>query len=370
MKAPVANIYNSFNNCTIEEWLPFVQNYLISGGSINDIRDAYLFSIKSMDPKDPNLNIVRVRSIEKLRQAIVISEKSVESTNTPKPKEPNSKISSHLKNSLKKVSNKFFKKEKTVPQPDAREIYECFVKEATPIYTLYAADNGFLQLLKDIDANNTQDIKSAHTRNKNTNELLLHYAAKYGNVEMTKYLCQTGCEIDGALSDEEYKRTPLHLACQKGHSSAVRVLLDNGAKINHTDTRGVTPLHLACFNLACCNTSFLLPFYLISRGANPSLEDYRGRKPLDVLRKVTKNELKKQSEFIKFSLSKHAIPQANAHQTRLSKNVWFLIFDLIPDEDLLNNTRLVCKQINLFVITYLARKLWKLTQNENNAPSE
>ncbi|KIJ05104.1 hypothetical protein PAXINDRAFT_33147, partial [Paxillus involutus ATCC 200175] len=43
-----------------------------------------------------------------------------------------------------------------------------------------------------------------------------------------------------------HSRTPLHLACSKGHLNIVELLVQNGANLNVQDNYFSTPLHLAC----------------------------------------------------------------------------------------------------------------------------
>ena len=41
-------------------------------------------------------------------------------------------------------------------------------------------------------------------------------------------------------------RTPLHIACARGHKKCVYVLVTAGAKVNATTDSGWTPAHYAC----------------------------------------------------------------------------------------------------------------------------
>merc|ERR1712029_78502 len=41
------------------------------------------------------------------------------------------------------------------------------------------------------------------------------------------------------------KKTPLHMACRRGHSCIVELLLSRGANVNAQRSNGMTPLHVA-----------------------------------------------------------------------------------------------------------------------------
>ena len=47
-------------------------------------------------------------------------------------------------------------------------------------------------------------------------------------------------------------RTPLHNAVSRGHVGVGKMLIKRGAKVDHADEDGITPLHEALFN--CNNT--------------------------------------------------------------------------------------------------------------------
>ena len=56
-------------------------------------------------------------------------------------------------------------------------------------------------------------------------------------------LLNAGAEKDVASSHSDGGCTPLHLACQQGKVSTVRLLLECGASVVRTHSGGVTPLH-------------------------------------------------------------------------------------------------------------------------------
>ena len=58
-------------------------------------------------------------------------------------------------------------------------------------------------------------------------------------------------------SEDNDGMTPLHIACQNGHTRIAELLLDRGADINHKNTEGSTPLNLA-IKAGCKGTVTLL----------------------------------------------------------------------------------------------------------------
>ena len=49
-------------------------------------------------------------------------------------------------------------------------------------------------------------------------------------------------------SEDNDGMTPLHIACQEGHTKVVTSLLDKGADVDHKNVQGCTPLNLAVTN--------------------------------------------------------------------------------------------------------------------------
>ena len=46
-------------------------------------------------------------------------------------------------------------------------------------------------------------------------------------------------------SEDKGGMTPLHVACQNGHTKIAKLLLDRGADIDHKNAEGSTPLNLS-----------------------------------------------------------------------------------------------------------------------------
>lgn len=101
-------------------------------------------------------------------------------------------------------------------------------------------------------------------------------AVKQCSVAITRYLLQYGASANCANDS-----TPvLHSAVKRGRSLAVaRVLLENGAEVDATDTQGNTALHIA---VSMGERSTMLTFtrMLLEAGANPDLPDCVGESAL------------------------------------------------------------------------------------------
>ncbi|KAK2974191.1 hypothetical protein RJ640_021482, partial [Escallonia rubra] len=70
----------------------------------------------------------------------------------------------------------------------------------------------------------------------------------------------------------------LHLACQTADIGMVELLLQHGADINASDSRGQTPLHQSIIRGRIATTKLLL-----TRGANPLAVDREGKTPLQLI---------------------------------------------------------------------------------------
>ncbi|KAL6996847.1 hypothetical protein U1Q18_006975 [Sarracenia purpurea var. burkii] len=70
----------------------------------------------------------------------------------------------------------------------------------------------------------------------------------------------------------------LHVACQTADIGMVELLLQHGANINASDSKGQTPLHHCIFRGRIAIAKLLL-----SRGANPRALDREGKTPLQLV---------------------------------------------------------------------------------------
>lgn len=83
----------------------------------------------------------------------------------------------------------------------------------------------------------------------------IHYAIISGNMDMVKSLLKAAKNKN--LEDKNvWRKTPLHLAAEYGHSDLVNLLLTSGAVIDPLDGNRDTPLHCACKSghLKCVQT--------------------------------------------------------------------------------------------------------------------
>ena len=140
-----------------------------------------------------------------------------------------------------------------------------FDKEGcTPLF--YACITGlfhFLQAALDVDKALTEKIMHEHKR-----FYLLHCAADYGQVYIIEMLLRANTLINVI---DKNKRTPLHLACLRGHHEAAYILTENKANISWRDEDGNT-----AFLFACLSGSLDVMIMLLSRGASITETNKRG----------------------------------------------------------------------------------------------
>ncbi|CAB3370143.1 Hypothetical predicted protein [Cloeon dipterum] len=111
-----------------------------------------------------------------------------------------------------------------------------------------------------------------HSKNAEENTAL-HYAAHFGLLNNTKSILKK----DKSRVNEKNLagRTPLHMACAKGHLETARALLRHGANLNARDIYRSTPLTLTAQH----STPEVLAF-LIKRGADVRAKDRDGENGL------------------------------------------------------------------------------------------
>ena len=121
--------------------------------------------------------------------------------------------------------------------------------------------------------------------------LPLVLAAECGLVKMVKLLLRRGADVNAPVPRdvrcpdhgcEAYRMfagsTALHAATHKGTLDVFRLLLRWGGDPNAIDSKGFTPLHIACTKATARATDMVEA--LLKAGADPLLADTRGRIPL------------------------------------------------------------------------------------------
>ncbi|XP_070832601.1 ankyrin repeat and SOCS box protein 9-like [Chaetodon trifascialis] len=106
----------------------------------------------------------------------------------------------------------------------------------------------------------------------------IHRAAAKGHAECIEPLVQQGADVDQYIDQSGF---PLHIACSNQHLSTVRKLLQLGASVNSSVSSdsvcGDSPLHIAA---RLCSPD--LVSILLDHGANCSLRNSEGKRPLDL----------------------------------------------------------------------------------------
>ncbi|KAL3076185.1 hypothetical protein niasHT_038811 [Heterodera trifolii] len=74
----------------------------------------------------------------------------------------------------------------------------------------------------------------------------LHFACSEGHLEIVKLLVEEG-EADIEIADS-YGKTALMVACSLQKWDIVRYLIGKGAKVDRTNAKGISPLHLECID--------------------------------------------------------------------------------------------------------------------------
>ena len=110
---------------------------------------------------------------------------------------------------------------------------------------------------------------------------ILEYACSYSNKEIVELLLKH----DTNNSNDKLSSL-LVVACREGNLDVVKVLLDQGAKVNQTDNRGRLPLLMACKE-----NNLNVVRLLLEQGANVNITDSRGNSPISIALKTNNNNL-------------------------------------------------------------------------------
>ncbi|XP_052076520.1 uncharacterized protein LOC127714493 isoform X3 [Mytilus californianus] len=153
---------------------------------------------------------------------------------------------------------------------DKGMIHKTDAKGNTPLHL--ASMNGHLNIVKLLVENG----RNVHLLN-NDRLSPFFYACENDLIPVVNYLINL--EDDFVKINETYMmrehKSVLHIACQKGSTELIKILLDHGATVDIQDKGGLTPLHLTCLNGQHDTASLLL-----KAGANVNRLDNLGMTPV------------------------------------------------------------------------------------------
>jgi len=150
-----------------------------------------------------------------------------------------------------------------------------FSKNTPEKLLLKAIKNGELSTLKKIIKNETIDLNHKFDSFFEKECTALHYASKYGQVDIIEYLLELGADIDSR--DYSYK-TPLIYSVIYKNEEAVNTLLLNHADINAQDNKGKTAIFHALDN----DAPYIAKKLLVS-GIDLTIKDRSGNSALMII---------------------------------------------------------------------------------------
>ena len=104
-------------------------------------------------------------------------------------------------------------------------------------------------------------------------------AATVGDLEILKDLIQQGASVEASIAQNG--KTALHFASERGHVSAVDLLVKSGANVDKLDATGQSALYTAAVN-----NRLSVVQLLIDQGADVDLPENAGMTPLHTAAKL------------------------------------------------------------------------------------
>jgi ankyrin repeat protein len=129
----------------------------------------------------------------------------------------------------------------------------------------------------DVDITNLLNVKDEKRRSP------LHIAVEKGNKDLVKRLIAKKANVS---SRDSKKRSPLHIAVEKGNKDLVKLLLDAGADVNALDFNYISPLHIAVEK----GNKDLVKL-LLDAGADVNALDFKYISPLHIALKSKNQEI-------------------------------------------------------------------------------
>jgi ankyrin repeat protein len=113
---------------------------------------------------------------------------------------------------------------------------------STTLLAAFSQGNGkIIQLLIDRGASINEIDEKGINYDRIDYKTALHIAAKIGLANVVKILLENGADVNHEGSDFEFPWTPLHHAAAAGHLEVVKILLEGGAEVNPPDHGEYTP---------------------------------------------------------------------------------------------------------------------------------
>ncbi len=107
-------------------------------------------------------------------------------------------------------------------------------------------------------------------RRDNKGHTPVHWACLGGHTAILRYMIELGVPLDEP-SQNDIQQHPVHWACVSGHISVVEILLQAGVSLESKDSKGCTPLIVACQY-----GQTMLAGYLMGKGARREATDLDG----------------------------------------------------------------------------------------------
>jgi len=109
-----------------------------------------------------------------------------------------------------------------------------------------AVESNNIELVNKVISRSISDFEYIDTESDKSRGTALHLAIWNKNYDIAKAILSAGCPVDVR---DEGECTPLHIAAyDPEETKMLRLLLDNGAKVNVSDNTGETPLLDAAYN--------------------------------------------------------------------------------------------------------------------------
>lgn len=128
--------------------------------------------------------------------------------------------------------------------------------------------------------NNGVDVNKADKDEVSPLYYSLGYAGQPIQPNIVKLLVSKGADVTQSMYDGD---TPLHMACYRANTGAIKLLLDHGANIDTINKQGKTSLHVLIEKKDIENQQKLTALkYLLAKSASTTLKNSEGRDAIDL----------------------------------------------------------------------------------------